>query len=1178
MSKEWLDQWASAWTMTNKGTDAKTSPRTNKKSDKTEEKLHKTIKKEQNIAKKTRKLKLLVKPHAPPNSPSSMSKSRPPLRLNETCIDVLERLSALMMKKGEPMRSRAYAKAQETIMMMTEDITEIKQLQGKPAIGPTILSKLKEYIETGTLTLFERERNLPENILADIYGIGPKKAKDLVGKGIKTIEQLRKRQDELLNANQKAGLKYYEDIMERIPRSEIDEYNEVFKNIFNKVRKDKKDEKYEIVGSYRRGAATSGDIDMIITSPDPSLFSKFVEELKTQNIILEILSQGKTKCLVITKLPLHKHARRVDFMYTSPEEYPFAVLYFTGSKAFNTMMRGHALQRSTSLNEHGLYNKLQGKAKEEKVAHEFKTERDIFDYLHLKYKRPEERIDGRAVITTDSREQEQEEEQEPEPEQKQKEKTDTEKQEKPTKPKTPSPPKTRKIRVPKKKQPGYEPLFVNSIQLNNEDAEEDTVEIVPVISMYKQKVKAEAEAEAQEAVHNKTIKIRRPKTDLKIKPESTHQMTPEKHIKEFKENGIDVLEHLSEAQLAQMLVTANDVYYNSKTALMTDNEYDIVKEYVEKKYPKNKVLGNIGAPVTGKNKVALPYEMPSMDKIKPDTNALAQWKTKYKGPYVLSCKLDGVSGLYSTENGQQKLYTRGDGKVGQDISHLIPVLKLPTNIGQGFTVRGEFILPKKLFDEKYKVRFANPRNLVSGIVNSKTIDDKARDLHFVAYEVINPSLKPHEQMAKLKELGFEVVRNRREPQQNLTNELLSETLMDWRTNYEYEVDGVIVANNAIYERQEGNPDHAFAFKMVISDQMAEAKVVDVIWTPSKSGYLKPRVRIEPIKLGGVTIEYATGFNGDFIETNKIGIGSVIQIIRSGDVIPHIKSVTVPAQQAKMPTVPYHWTSTHVDIVMDDLAEDETVREKNITAFFTTIEVDGLSTGNVKRLMKAGYNSVAKIIHMNKGDYEGIDGFKTKMVDKIYEGIKEKVKSADLLTIMDASNMFGRGISKKKIKPIMDAYPDILTTTDGPEEKVGKLLAVKGIGKENAKGFVENIPNFMGFLRQCGLEQKLHQSVKVAETEEGEQKDLENTLEPLSEKVALDHTHPLFEKHIVMTKVRDKTIIDGLKKVGGILDDNVSRSMFVLITKSKEDVSNKTKYAEQHGIPIMVPSEFIAKYF
>ena len=92
--------------------------------------------------------------------------------------------------------------------------------------------------------------------------------------------------------------------------------------------------------------------------------------------------------------------------------------------------------------------------------------------------------------------------------------------------------------------------------------------------------------------------------------------------------------------------------------------------------------------------------------------------------------------------------------------------------------------------------------------------------------------------------------------------------MDWRTNYEYEIDGIIVSDDNVHPRVEGNPDHSFAFKMVMSDQVTEAKVVDVLWKPSKDGYLKPRVRIEPVHIGGVKIEYATGFNGNFVETNK----------------------------------------------------------------------------------------------------------------------------------------------------------------------------------------------------------------------------------------------------------------------------------------------------------------------
>lgn len=172
---------------------------------------------------------------------------------------------------------------------------------------------------------------------------------------------------------------------------------------------------------------------------------------------------------------------------------------------------------------------------------------------------------------------------------------------------------------------------------------------------------------------------------------------------------------------------------------MTDNQYDIIKEFTENKFPNHPVFTEIGAEVE-RNKAKLPYEMGSMDKIKPDTNALINWSNRFKGPYVLSCKLDGVSGLYTTEGSKPKLYTRGNGKIGQDVSHLIPFLRLPKN--KDIVIRGEFIIPKTVFIDKYKTKFANPRNMVAGIVNHKTISDAVVDLHFVAYEVIVPQKLP----------------------------------------------------------------------------------------------------------------------------------------------------------------------------------------------------------------------------------------------------------------------------------------------------------------------------------------------------------------------------------------------------------------------------------------------------
>lgn len=631
-------------------------------------------------------------------------------------------------------------------------------------------------------------------------------------------------------------------------------------------------------------------------------------------------------------------------------------------------------------------------------------------------------------------------------------------------------------------------------------------------------------------------------------------------IQLFKQNGISALDSLDESTLNKMIIEAKQAYYNSNSPLMSDNLYDILENYIKQKYPKNSVIKEIGAPIT-RNKVKLPFEMWSMDKIKPDTNVLASWKKKFAGPYIISCKLDGVSGLYDCTQKKPALYTRGDGKVGQDISHLISHLRLPKC--EGYALRGEFIMKKRIFDTKYKDTFANPRNMISGLINKQTYDEKIQDIDFVVYELIQPILKPNEQLHKITELGFKTVTYEITDKEALTNEFLSAHLVDWREKYDYEIDGIIVTDNNIHERKSGNPEHAFAFKMVLSDQIAEAKVVDVLWQASKDGYLKPRVQIEPIQLGGVKIEYATGFNGKFIEDNKIGIGAIVQIIRSGDVIPHIKEVTVPADITKMPTQSYVWNKTHVDILLADMESDAEVQLKNITCFFTQLEIEGLAKGNIKRLIDAGLNSVGKIIRAKKSDFEKA-GFKT-LADKFVQSIAEKIDAASLSEIMKASNKMGRGISCKTIEIIMSTEPNILQESTSDEEKYEKLIQIKGIGEVNANTFVKNIPVFIVFLQECGLEYKLKKSGKHHDKSE----------EMPTENVANDD--PLHNKKIVMTKIRDKEIIDKLKEVGGILQDNVTSDTFVVIVKSKDDISGKIKKAVEKGIPIMTPEEFKVEY-
>ena len=159
----------------------------------------------------------------------SMSKSK---RYNEEFITVLDELSDLIRRRGEAHRAIAYQNAAQTIIKFSDDITDpVTQLKGLPGIGPTILNKLNEYVKTGKITALEKERAKPLIILAEPFGIGTAKAKELVAAGITSIEELRKQQD-LLNDKQKIGLKYLEDIRKRIPRAEIDKFSKTFTKIF----------------------------------------------------------------------------------------------------------------------------------------------------------------------------------------------------------------------------------------------------------------------------------------------------------------------------------------------------------------------------------------------------------------------------------------------------------------------------------------------------------------------------------------------------------------------------------------------------------------------------------------------------------------------------------------------------------------------------------------------------------------------------------------------------------------------------------------------------------------------------------------------------------------------------------------------------------------------------------
>ena len=318
---------------------------------------------------------------------------------------ILEELQTLLLAdefRKKPFQMKAYEAAIDAIQTLPGPITKVEDVTGLKGVGAKLREKVAEVIATGKLKAAEEARaQLPleaYKLLRELHGIGPVKAKKLIDDGITTIEGLRKASSEngkLLTAAQKLGLKYYEDALQRIPRAEMKEHEDIILPGL--------DPKFEgtIVGSYRRGAPSSGDIDVLLTLPNSmttkeqgDLFLYMIELFKEIDYIVDTLSSGPTKFLGYCRLDADHPVRRLDLLMIPKSEYACAILYFTGSKEFNVAFRSYALEKGYTLNEHRLEPTKDGVA----PVPVFTTEQDIFAFLGLQYVEPDKRRDGRDVV------------------------------------------------------------------------------------------------------------------------------------------------------------------------------------------------------------------------------------------------------------------------------------------------------------------------------------------------------------------------------------------------------------------------------------------------------------------------------------------------------------------------------------------------------------------------------------------------------------------------------------------------------------------------------------------------------------------------------------------------------------------------------------------------------------
>jgi NAD-dependent DNA ligase len=540
-------------------------------------------------------------------------------------------------------------------------------------------------------------------------------------------------------------------------------------------------------------------------------------------------------------------------------------------------------------------------------------------------------------------------------------------------------------------------------------------------------------------------------------------------IKKYTSDPIAFIEKVSDEQLSKLILYASKKYYN-ESAVMTDDEFDFLVDELKKRDPKHPTLSKIGAPlpkVTEIKKVNLPYHMGSMDKYKlSDSKSFNTWLTKYTGPYTITDKLDGVSALYHWKDDKAHLYKRGDEQMGSDVSFLIPYIPSLAKLKctSEIAIRGELIISLDNYD-KYTGDKTNPRSMVAGLTNKKTIDPQTVKLiDFVGYEQLYPRYIHTEQLKNISDLDFITVHH--SLLKNITFEKLIDILQDRKKTGKYEVDGIIITDNNLHPvNKTKNPEYAFAFKELPDKNTAKCTVIEIEWNISKDGYIKPTVLIEPVKLSGVTIKRATGFNAKFIFDNKIGKDSIIQISRAGDVIPHIEKV-IKATQADMPTFAYKWNESKVDIVVDTVKNKnkDVIREQRIselTYFVTHANMKFLNEQTVAKLYDAGYDDIIKILEIKQKELLELDNFKETMADKIYDSIQKSIEEMNILIFANASNIFGHNFGEKRLKKIFEIYPKILVwiKNKSKEDIKNDIKKIEGFEEITASQFAEKIIEF-----------------------------------------------------------------------------------------------------------------------
>ena len=602
-------------------------------------------------------------------------------------------------------------------------------------------------------------------------------------------------------------------------------------------------------------------------------------------------------------------------------------------------------------------------------------------------------------------------------------------------------------------------------------------------------------------------------------------------------------------RIVAKLEEANEAY-RTGNAIISDKDYDEMVDLLFSYDPENEFFSKVGIEILDETrKSKLPIDMASMNKIKTIEDIRTWLRLKGINPnteIVCTPKYDGLSLCHDEIN--TNTWTRGDGEFGQKSDEHYKLIQNHLSLKSDvFTYTyGEVIMPKQVFLDKYSLEFANPRNLVAGLLNSKEVTEPLKDLQFIKYGAIPNegfNFKTKSDILDMLNSGQEVkVNYHLFIAKNITEDLLVELFKRWSTDYE--IDGIILEVNNLdlqenlgRETSSNNPCYARAFKHDSFEQKSEATVLGISWNISKHGLLKPVLHITPIKLDGVTVSNVTGNNAKFVKDMGLGIGAKVVVKRSGMVIPLIVEV-LETVEFVMPVVEgteIDWNENGIELVT--LSETDDQKLKQNVAFFEILEADNVSEGIITQLWDAGYKTIEDILNVTTTQLESIDRFGKRKAQIVYNSIQKSVTDVQLSKLQHATGLF-RGLGSKKLA-LLEQF------TNKPT--VDQVMEIEGFAEISAKVFVDNYDNFFIFVGNLPITiAKKVEAVKVGTDLDG--------------------------KSFVFTGVRRKDLEEVIESRGGKIASSVSKTTTYLVMKAKGSGSSKETKAVSLGVVILTVEE------